>query len=398
MNQPGLRVAYLTSFDPRDRRSCSGLLYYMAEALRGVGAVHLLGPLETRWRTLGQRVDAWSRRWLHRAYEYEAGAWLARRYARLAEARLRGLDANLVFAPLGSGKLAYLRTRLPVAYWTDTTAAAFFRTDDGRRMARRTLPGWRRAADRLERRAIRRADALLFTHQTAADSAVRDYGADPARVHVLSFGANLDVVPAREELRPRDTRGPCRLLFLSAGWERRGGPLALETLLALRAAGRPAELIICGCRPPDPRAAGAARVLPFLDKNDPAQRARYYELLKTSHFLLMPSRTDLGSFTFAEANAFGLPVIATDTGRRPAAVTDGVNGYMLPLSAGPEAYACLVQEAYGDPARYAALEQGARRVYEQEFTWEGWAQRVRPILEALVAAGPRRTNRAGAPA
>ena len=63
---------------------------------------------------------------------------------------------------------------------------------------------------------IARARKIIYPSEWAARSAVQDYQADPGKVVVVPFGANIeDVPPAAEVLRPRQRR----LLDLTAdGW------------------------------------------------------------------------------------------------------------------------------------------------------------------------------------
>jgi hypothetical protein len=55
-------------------------------------------------------------------------------------------------------------------------------------------------------------------------------------------------------------------------WERKGGPIAFETLLGLEELGIQAELTVCGSVPPLSCRHGRMKVIPSLDKNDEWQR------------------------------------------------------------------------------------------------------------------------------
>jgi len=49
MGENGLKIAFLTATDARDKKSRSGSLYYMAQALqRHCGDVYYIGPLSTK--------------------------------------------------------------------------------------------------------------------------------------------------------------------------------------------------------------------------------------------------------------------------------------------------------------------------------------------------------------
>ncbi len=92
------------------------------------------------------------------------------------------------------------------------------------------------------------AVALAPWSHWAARSLVEDYGADPARVHVVGAGRNHEVQP-----RPRPWSPP-RFLFVGREWERKGGPVVLEAFAAVQRALPDARLDVVGGHPPLGRA------------------------------------------------------------------------------------------------------------------------------------------------
>ena len=241
----------------------------------------------------------------------------------------------------------------------------------------------------IERRAIRRAAAAVFATDWAAQSALNDYGADPRKVHVIPFGANLEEVPPRDEALRRTRSSGCRLVFVGADWGRKGGDIAYETLLELEKRGVAAELVVCGCHPPDGLAHARLTVIPYLDKANPDQRARLARLLSWADFFLLPTRAECSGIVFCEANAFGLPVLATDTGGVSCVLTAGRNGILMPLAARGYDYAELLVRLHRDEVRYRSLVQGARAAFEDRFTWDLWGERIATILTAIGRAQPQ---------
>jgi glycosyltransferase involved in cell wall biosynthesis len=213
---------------------------------------------------------------------------------------------------------------------------------------------------------------------------VRDYGVDEAKVRVLPYGANLERVPAREDALAPKPEGPLTLLWLGVDWERKGGPIALETVRLLRAGGTDARLVVVGCVPPGGADAEAVRVLPRLDKGVPAQAAELERLLRESHFLFLPTRADCYGIVFCEASAYGTPSIATDTGGVPGAVHEGRNGHLLPLGADAGAYTSLIREIWDEPARYHALCASSRALYDERLNWDAWGKEVGRMMEELI--------------
>jgi glycosyltransferase involved in cell wall biosynthesis len=68
----------------------------------------------------------------------------------------------------------------------------------------------------------------------------------------------------------------------------------------------------------------------------------------------------------------------------PEIVVDGEGGVLVPAppSAGPVAEA--LGQLLEDPARRAAMGAAARRTFEERFTAERWAQRLRALYEEAL--------------
>jgi glycosyltransferase involved in cell wall biosynthesis len=241
----------------------------------------------------------------------------------------------------------------------------------------------REIAERLERSTIARADLILYPSEWAAESAIRDYGADPTQVHVIPWGANLEAAPDRSSVLRYRKPGPCRLLFIGASWEEKGADMAVETLAELRGRGVEAELVICGCSPPRPVTQDGLTIIPYLDKNDREQRNRLDQLYREADFFLLPTRADCWGIVFCEAAAHGVPSIAPATGGVPCAVRDGETGILLPPNATKADYATVISKTFANPDRLACLRQSSRDAYETQLNWQAWGRQVSDLIQAL---------------
>ena len=101
-------------------------------------------------------------------------------------------------------------------------------------------------------------------------------------------------------------------------------------------------------------------------------------------FLLLPTRSDCTPIVFSEANAFGLPVITTDTGGVAGIITDGENGFMLPVSARGAAYAQVIARLYQDDQRYAELVKSSRATFDHRLNWDAWGTTVKKLLDEML--------------
>ena len=326
-----IKIAFLTvRHDPYDRRSWrswSGIVYHVAQALeKHCGEISYFSPvLPCKREEMIERIIAVSSRVLLKK-KYSGSFFLANIYAKAGAKWLAGQSFDLIISPAAALEVAFLKTDIPIVLIEDSTYALLFNYYPRfSNLLRRSI----HEMNVIQELALRKASAVIFSSTWAARSAVEDYSADPAKIHVVPFGANLDKRPPREVALTRKLSDRCRLLFLAVEWARKGGDIAFETLLKLEELGIAAELTVCGCTPPKAFAYERMRVIPFLDKNDERQRRELEQLFMLSDFLLVPTRADCTPVVFCEASAFGLPVITTSTGGVPEVVRNGENGFQL---------------------------------------------------------------------
>ncbi len=306
---------------------------------------------------------------------FEQGLHLGRALARL--------QLDFVLAPFASAQAAMLPRGIPLVYSSDTTfrlMRGYYPSFSGLS----ALSYWE--GETLERRAVRRAAALVYPSNWAAQSAVRDYGAKTASVLVAPYGANVDEAPDRARATNSDRGAHCTLCFVGVNWERKGGSVAVAVLHALRALGIPARLTVVGCEPPAGVDRSHMTVIPRIDKSDPAQRAHLAEVYFTSYFFVLPTRADCSPVVCCEASAHGTPILISDTGGVAGHVAHGINGMLMPPAAEPEPYVAAVAALWRNRQAYAALVASTRRQYEERLNWDAWARSVLAHVTRIVEA------------
>jgi glycosyltransferase involved in cell wall biosynthesis len=379
-----MQIAVVTSFDSRDRSRWSGTPYYMVKSLeKHCNSVAYVCPIISNYEILGKVINKFTRYFSKKKYDYKRSIFLAKRYARLIEKRILDVGYDLIFAPAGAPLIAFLRTKLPIVLTVDTTFS----------LMKDYYPEFSNLVDVsikegyvIAKRAMERANLLLYPSKWAAESAINEYKVDRKKTHVIPYGANLeeDDIPEKSEILSERRHDVCRLLFLGVDWKRKGGEIAFETLVELENFGVSAHLTVCGCIPPKDFSSDRMTVIPFLDKNDWQQRARLTELFLKSHFLFVPTRSEAYGLVFCEGNAYGLPAITTKTGGVTGIVKDGENGFMLPIEARGDRYAKLIAKIFCDEQRYYALVKSSRAAFDTRLNWNVWGERVTSLIEQII--------------
>lgn len=192
---------------------------------------------------------------------------------------------------------------------------------------RPTLP--RRLADPWVRRFIRSSDAWMAYGTRASADLVR-LGADPARIVIAPLVATQ---PAGGAPRRRKRPGqPLLYLFVGRLIERKGIDVLLDAFREVDGG----ELWIAGDGPLRHLVETAAREderVRLLGHADPPELERLY---RRADVLVLPSYYDVWGLVVNEAQAHGLPVIATDeVGAAADLIDDGVNGFVVPTGSSP---------------------------------------------------------------
>lgn len=383
------RVALVTVQDPTDVRSWSGTQYHIYQQLKKrFAVVDPVGPVKLNvFERLLVKVVHKVFRKLFPKYNHIHSTLNGYLRARHFSRRIRKGNYSMVFASASSPVVAFLRTPLPIVYLSDATfhlLVDYYEQFTG--LSRFSLY----EGEFVEGKAIAKSAAVVMSSEWARQSAITDYGANPDKVEVCPFGANTDVdtvghgQPHAEKIS--SVGEECHLLFLARDWRRKGGQVALDAFRKLKQQGYNVTLTVCGCVPEHEQSMEGLTVIPYLDKGKEEDRRRYHEIMSRSHFLVLPTVADCTPMVFAEANAYGMPVLSTDTGGVASIIHPGVNGYLLPERASGEDYASVVEHHFFEqPEEYRRLVQSSRNRYEQALTWDKWGKRIEEVVERHLA-------------
>ncbi len=386
-----MKLAYLTTYDASELNGSnewSGTGYYIAQALKNQSiSLDYLGPLID---PLGLNSIHKAKRLYYRLidqkdYQPDADPLKLKSYAHQVSKKLNSSQSqvDIVFSATVN-PIAYLECHQPIVFWADATFANikdFYPLYSN--LSASVIRDWHQ----MEKLALQKSKLAIYSSDWAAESAIRDYGADPCKVKVIPFGSNVDSPFTKETIkdvisaRPRDR---CKLLFLGVDWIRKGGNVAYEVAERLNQSGLPTELTIIGCPPLiDDPISDFVKPLGFISKATPAGQKRISQLLMESHFLILPTLADCTPIVFCEANSLGVPCLSTNVGGVPTMIQNGVNGRSFAPDGDVSEYCDYITNLFGNYANYQTLARSAFNEYELRLNWRVSGQKVKDLLETI---------------
>ena len=375
-----LIIGFLTDTDPMDKRSWSGIHYRMVKSIeeQGFSVVCLGPPRLDKYSNYALIKLLWIFKKIHDflfrkgRYNTSHSHLVSYFQAQYFNKKICENDIDVIFAPAASNQIAHIKTKIPICYYSDATVAVLFDLYDFSGFSSFSI----KESNQIEQRAIQKSKTQVFSSKWAFDSAKFDYNA--TNPFIVKMGANIDVDPPQENITQKTYEPVLKLLFIGVDWKRKGGEIVLETLNKLDEKGYDVHLTVVGCIPPkeNPK----MTVIPNLNKNIKEEMLVFEDLLKASHLLFLPTRAECYGIAFCEANAFGLPVISTNTGGVSSVIEDGVNGFLLPLSATSEDYCMVIENLINDKDKLKKLAKSSREKYDKELNWHQWGKKIKEIL------------------
>jgi glycosyltransferase involved in cell wall biosynthesis len=244
---------------------------------------------------------------------------------------------------------------------------------------------------------IRRSDAVTVI-SSYTSTLLREVAPDASPV-VIPFGAATELPPQAPPPRRRPGE-PFRLLFVGRLVERKGVPVLIDAVAALRRSGVEVVADIVGdgpvresleARAVDAGVAGAIRFHGFV--TDAELRERYVE----SDAFVLPAVVDAKGDTeglgvvLLEALAHGRPVIASDAGGIRDIVLHERTGLLVPPG-DTASLARAILRYVNEPLLAGSLAEAGREHLASGFSWDGIVERLRELYGRLAHQGIRVGN------
>lgn len=232
----------------------------------------------------------------------------------------------------------------------------------------------------VERRVLRRADAVLVLTARAAGTAVEE-GLDPSRVHVVPSGYDPELF-GEDVTDPLPDLPRPRVLFAGrlAAQKRPCDAVAAHALLP-----DDVHLVIVGDGPERAAVERVAASSPARDRVHLVGLVPHDEIpayLRYADVFVLPSQyEELGS-VLVEAMAGGLPVVANRVGGVPDLVEDGVTGRLVPVG-DVRGLAASVMGLLSSPVSAAGTARRARAHVQHSYAWPALARQVAGIYAGV---------------
>lgn len=373
-----LVLAYISEWDPSDPTLRSGFPYYVYSYLKKHNfEIKIISP-KPKSRTF---LNKFKSRILgiifNKIFKSKFGFYLPNRseeflrtFSDGAQKELDKTNYDLIFSP-STLSVAYLKPNKPLVIWVDALFSNHHQYYSNIfHYHSKTI----KEGDLAEKNALTNSSMVFLSSQWAIDAALDHYKCPSSKVKLLPLGANFEIKKSFEEIKEivnKRNRKICKLLFVGAGWERKGGQVVWDVCKELEKAKFPFELHVVGVPssffdeiPP------WMKVYGFLKKSDKNELNLIKELFEESHFLFVPTRYDAFGHIYAEASSFGLPSLATRTGGVPTAVTDGINGKLFDYNASSKEYKDYIIKGFNNWERYTEFCLKAFNKYEESLNWE----------------------------
>ncbi len=247
-----------------------------------------------------------------------------------------------------------------------------------------------------EQEVIARSNCVIASTPYEFDDLLDHYGANPERLCTSPPGIDHDMFQPGDQASARTWLGlPDEPIVLFAGRIQalKGIDIAVSALARMS---EPAHLVIVG-GPSGPAGQaelehlralatglGLATRVHFIAPQPHDQLARFYQ---AADVLVMPSRSETFGLVAAEAQACGLPVVASRIGGLSYVVDDGESGLLVEAGNEP-GFATALDRILGDEELRADLRQGAL-LKSAEFSWKATADRLLELYDGISGRGDR---------
>lgn len=381
-----MKIGLITIEDPLNKRTWSGINFKIYEQLLRKNKnenIYLIGPLKKLY--FNSILNIFSKIvffLFKKKYEFGHSIILSKLYSIQVNWKLKHKYNHLdvILSVVSSPALSFIKTSIPIINFTDATFQSLVDY-----YAFNLLQLSIVESNYIEKSALRNTNFYIFPSDWALKDTVKNYNIEESLCRVIKMGPNFSLLPGHVTQRVVGRDKPFNILFVGVDWSRKGGDIILDAFLSLRKKGYDTlNLTICGSIPPhyDPT---LITVHPFLDKNKDSDSKLLQDIYNESHVFVLPTRAECAGIVFAEAAAYSLPIISTDTGGVTSYVEDQYNGYTLNIMDDFTEYEKILVNLMTDQNLYNMLSENSYNKYKNELNWDYFGDGLFSILKEFDA-------------
>ena len=258
----------------------------------------------------------------------------------------------------------------------------------------------------VEKTAIEMADAVIAVSESTKADVLRLFNVDPARVHVIHNGIDLEEYRERrdEAVLRRHGIDPAQpyVLFVGRITRQKG---IIHLVRALKQLDAGFQVVLCAGAPDTPEIAREMKAAVDQAQQERAgviwidamvPREEIIPLYSHADLFVCPSIYEPFGIINLEAMACGTPVVASAVGGIPEVVLHGETGLLVPVEQMTVApfepvdaekfagdLAAAINDLMRDEPRRRKMALAARRRVEQEFSWHAIARRVADLYREV---------------
>jgi glycosyltransferase involved in cell wall biosynthesis len=319
---------------------------------------------------------------------------IARQYKRVIEDYARANPDLDIFLATSVFHVGPAKTQIPILAWGDTTVQGVMGL----------YPYYSNITEKMieqshavEQVGLSACTSIIFSSDWAAQTALNAYEVDASKVHVITYGANVVETPdieAFEQLLRARLAQPAVVTLVGVDWKRKGVDKAISAVGVLRQRGMQVRLRVVGCKAPaSVTVPDYVDVLGKIPKVTSGGQESFYDQLKTSHVVVLPSVAECAAVSLIEANAYGLPVVASNVGGNPSLVRKGRNGDLCDPTASAELWADALEGILKDPQTYERLSRESFALYHGEYSWDMAISRFERLVETVISSSANELTR-----
>jgi len=226
-------------------------------------------------------------------------------------------------------------------------------------------------------------EPFLADHVIAASKftewTLKETGIDPAKISVLPLGFEADKIPFQLSANGFSKR-PLRLLFAGTVTQRKGISYLLDAMETLPESVE-VELHIIGGIQGSGNAFSKRKHLychyPAVSQQEMFQKYQEFDAL------ILPTVFEGFGLVIVEALAAGIPVITTPHSMGPDVISEGKNGWIIPIRDSVAIANAMVQLRDKSDDEFAQMKLFSRSS-ALEFTWERYSQNLAEVTKSLI--------------